>query len=102
MGRYQPTDGGQYDAKKDDAHDCRRDGSWTSRFGRFRRKQCLLSADDEDESQEILIRVLDAAKINLQQGLAAGEQEGRPISAKFEVDEGKLQLSIYREGRSIF
>jgi hypothetical protein len=53
------------------------------------------SADDEDESQEELIKVLDAAKINLQQGLTAGEQEGQPISAKFEVDEGKLQLSIY-------
>jgi len=51
------------------------------------------SANDEDESQEALIKVLDAAKINLQQGLAAGEQEGQPISAKFEVDEGKLQLS---------
>ena len=45
--------------------------------------------------------MLDAAKINLQQGLAAGEQEGQPISAKFEVDEGKLQLSIYaaKDGR---
>jgi hypothetical protein len=59
------------------------------------------SANDEDESQEALIKVLDAAKINLQQGLAAGEQEGQPISAKFEVDEGKLQLSIYtaKDGR---
>jgi hypothetical protein len=59
------------------------------------------SADVEDEAQEELIKVLDAAKINLQQGLAAGEQEGRPISAKFEVDEGKLQLSVYtaKEGK---
>jgi hypothetical protein len=53
------------------------------------------SADNEDAAQEEIIKVLDAAKINLQQGLATGEQEGEPISAKFEVDEGKLQLSIY-------
>lgn len=38
---------------------------------------------------------MDTSKINLQQGLAASEQQGQPISAKFEVDEGKLQLSVY-------
>jgi hypothetical protein len=53
------------------------------------------SADDEDASQEALIKLLDTAKINLQQGLAASEQQGKPISAKFEVDDGKLQLSVY-------
>jgi hypothetical protein len=59
------------------------------------------SADDEDASQEALIELLDTAKINLQQGLAAGEQQGKPISAKFEVDDGKLQLSVYtaKEGK---
>jgi hypothetical protein len=50
------------------------------------------AADDEEAPQDALIKLLDAAKINLQQGLAAGEQEGQPISANFEVDEGKLQL----------
>jgi hypothetical protein len=59
------------------------------------------SADDEDASQEVIINLLDTAKINLQQGLAAGEQQGRPISAKFEVEDGKLQLSVYttKEGK---
>jgi hypothetical protein len=38
---------------------------------------------------------MGTSKINLQQGLAASEQQGQPISAKFEVDEGKLQLSVY-------
>jgi hypothetical protein len=28
-------------------------------------------------------------------GLKAGEREGTPISAKFEIDDGKLQLSVY-------
>jgi hypothetical protein len=53
------------------------------------------SADDEDASQEALIKLLDTAKVSLQQGLAASEQQGKPISAKFEVDDGKLQLSVY-------
>jgi hypothetical protein len=59
------------------------------------------SADDEDASQEALIKLLGSAKINLQQGLAASEQQGKPISAKFEVDDGKLQLSVYtaKEGK---
>jgi hypothetical protein len=52
-------------------------------------------ADDEDDAQEALIKTMDTAKISLQQGLEAGEQHGQPISAKFEVDDGKLQLSIY-------
>jgi hypothetical protein len=60
-----------------------------------------LSADNEDASQEALIKLLDTAKVSLQQGLAAGEQQGKPISAKFEVDDGKLQLSVYtaKEGK---
>src|SRR5258705_6363702 len=40
-------------------------------------------------------KTLGAAKISLQQGLAASAQAGQPISAKFEVDKGKLQLSVY-------
>ena len=58
------------------------------------------SADDEDASQEALVKLLDTAKINLQR-LAASEQQGKPISAKFEVDDGKLQLSVYivKEGK---
>jgi hypothetical protein len=55
----------------------------------------VFADDDDDEGQETLIKALGAARISLQQGLAAGEQGGQPISAKFEVDEGKFQLSIY-------
>src|SRR5438132_12993641 len=31
----------------------------------------------------------------LQGGLKASEREGTPISAKFEIEDGKLQLSVY-------
>ena len=68
----------------------------------FADHNAIFANDDEDESQEALIKLLDTSKINLQQGLAAAsEQQGRPISAKFELDEGKLQLSVYtvKEGK---
>lgn len=55
----------------------------------------IFADDDDDEGREALVKKLGDAKINLQQGLAASEQQGQPISAKFEVDEGKLQLSVY-------
>src|SRR6266852_9321174 len=61
----------------------------------FADHNAIFADDDDDEGHEALIKLLDASKINLQQGLAASEQQGKPISAKFEVDEGKLQLSVY-------
>src|SRR5882762_9669628 len=67
----------------------------------FADHNAIFASDDEDESQEVLIKLLDTSKVNLQQGLTASEQQGQPISAKFEVDEGKLQLSVYtvKEGK---
>ena len=38
---------------------------------------------------------LPDAKVRLQQGLAAAESEGRPISGKFEVDDGHFYLAVY-------
>jgi hypothetical protein len=38
---------------------------------------------------------LKGAEISLQQGVVASAAEGNPISAKFEVENGKLQLSVY-------
>ncbi|MDQ2802897.1 MAG: hypothetical protein M3Y41_09515 [Pseudomonadota bacterium] len=35
------------------------------------------------------------AKATLEQGLQVGAQEGKPISAKFEVEDKKLRLSLY-------
>lgn len=34
-------------------------------------------------------------KVSLADGLKAAEKNGTPISAKFEVEDGKLQLSVY-------
>jgi uncharacterized membrane protein YkoI len=35
------------------------------------------------------------AKVSLEKGLAASKASGTPISAKYEVENGKLQLSVY-------
>jgi hypothetical protein len=38
---------------------------------------------------------LSSVKVSLPQAFTASEREGQPISGKFEMDEGKLQLSVY-------
>ncbi len=54
-----------------------------------------------DEQQAELANVMSSAKVSLQQGFMASEREGQPISGKFEVENGKLQLSVYsaKEGK---
>jgi hypothetical protein len=53
-----------------------------------------VSAEKEDQE---LIKALSGAKVSLQQGMSSAERNGRPISAKFEMEDGKLQLSVYTE-----
>lgn len=45
--------------------------------------------------QAEVAKALKDAKVTLQQGLTASQREGTPISGKFEVEHGKLQLSAY-------
>jgi len=54
-----------------------------------------LRAWAEGSDPAALAAALKDATATLQGGLKASEREGTPISAKFEIDEGKLQLSIY-------
>ena len=42
-----------------------------------------------------LAKGLKAATLSLEEGLTASEREGKPISGKFEVEEGKFQLAVY-------
>lgn len=48
-----------------------------------------------DAEHAELAKALGDAKISLQRGLTASTKEGKPISAKYEVEHGKLQLSVY-------
>ncbi len=55
-----------------------------------------LAAQDEDEgNQAALAKAVLSARVSLERGLAASVSHGQPISAKFELEEGKLQLSVY-------
>ena len=49
----------------------------------------------DDKERAELAQALKGGKISLQQGVTASAKEGKPISAKYEVEDGKLQLSVY-------
>ena len=53
------------------------------------------SASAEEKDPAALARAMQPAKATLEAGLKASEREGKPISAKFEIEDGKLQLSVY-------
>jgi hypothetical protein len=57
----------------------------------------LCPAWPAQQDDAALIKAINGAKVTLQDGLTASEREGRPISGKFEMEDGKLQLSIYAE-----
>lgn len=50
------------------------------------------TASSEDAA---LARAVGRAKVSLQRGIAAATARGKPISAKYEMEDGKLQLSVY-------
>src|SRR5215510_5399059 len=57
-------------------------------------------AHEKDEAGEVkdaaaLAAALKDAKVSLADGLRAAEKSGTPLSAKFELEDGKLQLSVY-------
>ncbi len=47
------------------------------------------------ENPKALAKALPEATVSLDQGLKASEAEGKPISAKYELEHGALQLSVY-------
>jgi len=53
------------------------------------------TTDDKAKEHADLEKALKDAKVPLEQGLTASTKEGKPISAKYEVEDGKLQLSVY-------
>jgi len=52
-----------------------------------------LSASAEEKSD--LAANVKNAKVSLERGMAASKSKGTPISAKYEIEDGKLQLSVY-------
>ena len=54
-----------------------------------------LAESDSAAGRETLARALRAAWLPLESGLALSEREGTPLSAKYEIDDGVFQLSVY-------
>ncbi|OLE63363.1 MAG: hypothetical protein AUG04_05740 [Deltaproteobacteria bacterium 13_1_20CM_2_69_21] len=52
-----------------------------------------LSVRAEDTAE--IAGKMKEAKVSLEKGIAASKSAGKPISAKYEVEKGKLQLSVY-------
>ena len=52
-------------------------------------------AGEAAKATPALATALKETKVSLASGLHAAEKEGRPISGKFELEDGKLQLSVY-------
>jgi hypothetical protein len=50
----------------------------------------------EGSNPAALAAAMKDATATLQDGLKASKPQGTPISAKFEIEDGKLQLSVYR------
>jgi hypothetical protein len=55
----------------------------------------LPQARAAEADEAALAAALKNVPTTLEQGLKASEKTGKPISAKFEIEDGKLQLSVY-------
>jgi Peptidase propeptide and YPEB domain len=55
----------------------------------------IVPAWAEGGQEAALAAAMKNASATLQGGLKASEPQGTPISAKFEIEDGKLQLSVY-------
>src|SRR5258707_3198648 len=49
----------------------------------------------KESEKQALAKDVNTVKVSLEKGLSTSEAEGKPISAKFEIEDGKLQLSVY-------
>jgi hypothetical protein len=50
---------------------------------------------EDDNSPAALAKALSEASVSREQGIKASEGEGKPISGKYEIQDGALQLSVY-------
>jgi hypothetical protein len=48
-----------------------------------------------DKEKAELATAVSGAKVTLEQGLLVSKKNGKPVSAKFEIENGKPQLSVY-------
>src|SRR2546425_2232163 len=53
-------------------------------------------------AQQALAKALAPVSFSLESGMSAAEAQGTPLSAKFEMEDNKLQLSVYTMKGSAF
>lgn len=70
-------------------------GGITSAWAQETKHSEKTEAAEAAKSAPALASVLKDVKVSLGDGLKAAEAQGQPISGKFEVEDGKLQLSVY-------
>src|SRR5690242_13904790 len=56
---------------------------------------CTPAQSNEATERATLARALAGAWLPLESGLVLGSTQGTPISAKYELEDGVLQLSVY-------
>ena len=54
-----------------------------------------VKAQEQDKEQTQLATALQGVSVSLERGLSAASRSGKPISGKFEVEGGTVQLSVY-------
>jgi hypothetical protein len=57
--------------------------------------QTVCAQQSSDKAHTELAKALMGAKVSLAEGLRVSTSEGTPLSGKYELEEGKLQLSVY-------
>lgn len=62
----------------------------------------LPSRAEEGTNPAALAKALKEASVPLEKGLKASERQGKPISGKYELEDGALQLSVYTAKKNEF
>ena len=57
----------------------------------------LATSSADEEFWAAVMRELPEANVSLDQALRTSEQEGKPISAEYDVEDGDFQISVYVE-----
>jgi hypothetical protein len=79
---------------------------WTALLSMLAVILWVLPADAamSDKEKADLAPIVSGAKVTLEQALATSKKDGKPVAAKFEIENGKPQLSVYtvKEGSKYF
>ena len=64
--------------------------------------QTARAQDEDDDEAHVSAKDLKDARVSLDDALKASEAQGTPLSAKYELEKGKLQLSVYTAKGDMF